>query len=105
MALRAALLADWQTQLPPKAPNFFAVNILSSEVDSFSTALQVAQVEQQPLYPVARARLMAINHLSFSEWGVTNVDALASLEREMVMTESSTLADDNILFAKPMAWR
>jgi putative ABC transport system permease protein len=99
MALRAALLADWQTQLPPKAPNFFAVNILSSEVDSFSSALQAAQFEQQPLYPVARARLMAINHLSFSEWGVTNVDALASLEREMVMTESATLADDNILFA------
>lgn len=99
MALRVALLADWQTQLPPKAPNFFAVNILSSEVDSFSTALQAAQFEQQPLYAVARARLMAINHLSFPEWGVTNVDALASLEREMVMTESSELADDNILVA------
>mgnify|MGYP001209574878 CR=1 FL=1 len=99
MSLRLALLADWQTQLPAKAPNFFAVNILSSEVDSFSTYLQREQFERQPIYRVARARLVAINHLSFQEWGVTNADALASLEREMVMTESSELAEDNVLLA------
>lgn len=98
-SLRTALLDQWQAQLPAAAPNYFALNIAEQDVEALSQQLDQAGFQTEPMYPVARARLFAINGLSFADWGVSNADALASLGREMVLTEIAELPKDNILLA------
>lgn len=98
-SLRTALLDQWQAQLPAAAPNYFALNIAEQDVEALSQQLDQAGFQTEPMFPVARARLFAINGLSFADWGVSNADALASLGREMVLTEIAELPKDNILLA------
>ena len=96
-ALRTVLLNQWQAQLPDNAPNYFALNISDTDVNGFEKRIQAMASYVEPMYPVARARLVAINHVSFSEWGVTDPESLASLEREMVLTQTGQLPDGNQL--------
>lgn len=96
-ALRTALLYQWQSQLPEATPNYFALNIAEQDVSGLSEKMQQPGFVSAPMYPVARARLVAINHLSFPDWGVVDSDALSSLEREMVLTQAAKLPEGNLL--------
>lgn len=98
-ALRTALLYQWQSQLPEATPNYFALNIAEQDVSGLSEKMQQPGFVSAPMYPVARARLVAINHLSFPDWGVIDPDALSSLEREMVLTQAAELPEGNSLLA------
>ena len=60
-SVRNDLLSDWQQQLPDQAPNYFAINIFPSQVDSFSQQLQQQQVPAANFYPIVRGRLVEIN--------------------------------------------
>lgn len=97
--LRGALLQEWQLFLPDKTPNYFVIGLAPDEAKAFEDRIRQPSFDLQPLYPVARARLVAINGLSFGDWGVTNVEALATLDREMMLTEMAKLPDDNKILA------
>ncbi|CAD5108758.1 ABC transporter permease [Zestomonas carbonaria] len=59
--LRGELLDTWQAQLPPDAPNHFALNVLPADHDAFSARLAKLSPNASPLYPVVPGRLVAIN--------------------------------------------
>ena len=99
LSLQNSLLEDWQGQLPEQAPNFFALNILPQAMQPLSEALQQPGIDTQPMYPVARARLVAFNGQSAEEFGIRDRHTLASLDREAVITESATLPQGNELVA------
>ncbi len=49
--LRGELLDTWQAQLPPDAPNHFALNILPTEKDAFERRVQKLSPALEPLFP------------------------------------------------------
>lgn len=91
---RTALLSDWQAQLPEDAPNHFLLNIPAQSVDSVDAFLTEYAIEQNPLYPIVRGRLIAINDTAASEW-IVNPEQVSELNRELSLTASSALPEDN----------
>lgn len=95
--LRSSLLSEWQQQLPEGAPNHFAFNIFEDERPGFEAFLDENDVEREPFYPMIRGRLVEVEGEAMS-------DRLERLEpdgddfrRELNLTWSQTLADDNAI--------
>lgn len=95
---RTALLSDWQAQLPEDAPNHFLLNIPADSVESVEAFLTEHDIDQNPLYPIVRGRLIAINGTSANEW-IVNPEQVSELNRELSLTASSALPDDNSVLA------
>ncbi len=95
--LRSGLIDDWDSQVPSDAPNFFALDIAPSSVDELSARFVEANIISEPMYPVARARLVAFNGLEAEAFGISSEEALESLGREMVLTESATIPPGNTI--------
>ncbi len=97
--LRDELLETWQAQLPPNAPNYFALNILPSELDSFQQ--HVAQLSDfaAPLYPVIPGRLVSINELPAQGQAAKNSQGERATRRDLNLTWSAQLPSDNQIVA------
>ena len=59
--VRTALIEDWQAQIPPDAPNHFAINISPEDVEPIRQLLRDNNIESQPLYPMIRGRIASVN--------------------------------------------
>jgi putative ABC transport system permease protein len=59
--VRTSLLAQWQTQLPPDTPNHFMLNIAPEQVQAVEQLLRASEIPSEPLYPMIRGRIMAVN--------------------------------------------
>ncbi len=59
--VRTSLLDEWRMQLPDDAPNHFAINIATDEAAAFGELLASNNIDTEPLFPMVRGRLMAIN--------------------------------------------
>ena len=90
--LRNDLLADWQASLPQDAPNVFAINIQSYEVDDFRAALQQRGLAHEKLYPMVPGRLLTINGQSVQELAVADDPAI---NRDLALTADSDLPASN----------
>ncbi len=90
--VRTSLIEEWRVQIPSDAPNHFLVNIPPESMEAIEKTLQEHQVIMEPGYPMMRARLTQINNLETSEEQKANSNAL---RRELNITFSETLADDN----------
>ncbi|MFC0336348.1 putative ABC transport system permease protein [Kushneria avicenniae] len=95
--VRTDLIDDWQSKLPADAPNQFAINIQPSQREGFINALDDITESRSAVYPIVRGRLVDIN-------GVTARDAVpaearndGNLRREINLTWSSTMPDNNTL--------
>ncbi len=93
--LRTELLSNWQNQLPKDAPNNFAFNILSHESERFSDFLDQQSIKREPLYPMVRGRLTAINDRLLKPGGIDPVGNDESINRELNLTWSEQLPADN----------
>lgn len=93
--LRSSLIGEWQQQLPEGAPNHFAFNIFEDEISGFQGILDANSVQREPLYPMIRGRLTEVNNETLSD----RLDRLEpsgdDFRRELNLTWSDTLADDN----------
>ena len=58
--VRVDLLAAWERDLPPDAPNVFVVNIQGDQVEPFAERLESQGIDSV-IYPMVRARLVAHN--------------------------------------------
>jgi len=58
--VRVDLLTAWQRELPADAPNHFLINIQPQEVEGIRDLLQHHGIDKDDLYPMSRARLLAI---------------------------------------------
>jgi len=91
--VRNDLLADWQRSLPEDAPNFFAMNIQSYEVEQYQQTLDKAGFERNPLFPMVPGRLTEINNQN-----VQLDDQLKeepALQRDLALTWSEALPSGN----------
>ncbi|HWV14370.1 MAG TPA: FtsX-like permease family protein [Cellvibrio sp.] len=92
--IRTSLIEDWKMQIPDKAANHFLSNIAAENVDDIRQLLEVEQVAKAPIYPMVRGRLTEINALAPSEELRRDNN---SLRRELNLTWSAQLAEDNKL--------
>ncbi|QEP44037.1 FtsX-like permease family protein [Ectothiorhodospiraceae bacterium BW-2] len=97
--LRGELLQQWQQQLPQQAPNHFVINIQPHQREALVESFQSAKLPSPRLYQVVRGRLTHINGQLAS--GQLHDGELRhnSLRRELNITESAELPDDNGVIA------
>ncbi len=97
LILRTDLLDRWQNELPEETPNFFAMNIQPSEVEAYSRFLETSNVDTSQLYPIIRGRLIRINDVPVREAVSKEEKNNHALNRELNMTWSETLPENNHL--------
>ena len=90
--VRTSLISDWRGQVPVNSPNHFLINISPTDLDDVKSMLVEKNIENSPLYPMVRGRLVQINGEAPSEEMVKQANAL---QREVNLTQSDVLADDN----------
>ncbi|MCU4551781.1 FtsX-like permease family protein [Acinetobacter nosocomialis] len=92
--LRTDLLERWQQQLPEGTPNQFVYGLPPFDLKAFEQQLKQNGWQSTPLYPNVRGRLLAKNDIPFSEDAIKQNN---SLRRELNLTQSSTLPNDNVI--------
>lgn len=97
--LRNDLLATWQAQLPERAPNHFVVNVLPGEVERFEAFLHDHAIASAQLYPLVRGRLTAVNATPVEQVLTPGDDGGGAVNRELNLTWSNTLQEDNAIVA------
>jgi putative ABC transport system permease protein len=102
--VRTELLNNWQKQLPERAPNHFALNILPEQLQGFQVNLQQAQIDAKLFYPVVRGRLTAVNGSPVQERVSKDSPGQEATQRELSLTTASTLPEDNRITAGA-AWQ
>ena len=93
ISVRTGLITQWQNQLPEDAPNHFAFNIFPEEKSALARLFKQENIARSPFYPMVRGRLIDINGEALK----TRIkeDAQMNYERELNLTWSSTLGEDN----------
>ncbi|HKI73108.1 MAG TPA: FtsX-like permease family protein, partial [Pseudomonadales bacterium] len=105
--VRTALIGEWQAQIPPKAPNHFAINISPKDVAPIRDLLEQGGIQSQPMYPMIRGRIESINGAAIRERDSERAeDGKTSDESRgpragsgRNLTFSSTLPEDNRIVA------
>ena len=97
LILRTDLLDRWQNELSEDTPNYFAINIQPSEVDSYREFLEQRDIDSSELYPIVRGRLVKINGEKVRQAVSKEQRNHNSLNRELNLTWSSELPETNEL--------
>ncbi|MDD2056405.1 ABC transporter permease [Pseudomonas sp. GD03860] len=95
--LRAELLDTWQNQLPKDAPNYFALNILPDDKNSFAQRLNEFSAEAAPLYPVIPGRLTDINGQAVQQIVSKESTGDRAVQRDLSLTWAADLPTGNAL--------
>lgn len=88
--IRTDLIASWRSATPPDAPNRFVINIQPDQVEPFQRALREAGVKDFDWYPMARARLVAINGKAVQPKDHAEERAQRLLDREFNLSHAAT---------------
>jgi len=100
--VRTALISEWQSQIPPDAPNHFAINIAPQDVEPIRTLFAENGVDSQPLYPMIRGRISSVNGESASDRDQRlqhRGEEAPGSSSGRNLTWSDVLPDDNIVVA------
>ncbi|TDF84779.1 ABC transporter permease [Pseudomonas sp. H9] len=95
--LRAELLDTWQNQLPKDAPNYFALNILPDDKNTFAQRLNEFSAEAAPLYPVIPGRLTDINDQPVKQIVSKESTGDRAVQRDLSLTWAAELPQGNAL--------
>ncbi|MBU1333131.1 MAG: ABC transporter permease [Gammaproteobacteria bacterium] len=97
--LRGELLDTWQDQLPERAPNHFALNILPDDKDAFAARLAELSPEPAPLYPVVPGRLTQVNGEPVKQHVSKDSQGDRAIRRDLSLTWAAELPTSNNLVA------
>ncbi len=97
--LRGELLDTWQDQLPERAPNHFALNILPDDKDAFAARLAAISPEPAPLYPVVPGRLTLVNGEPVNQHVSKDSQGDRAIRRDLSLTWAAELPTSNTLTA------
>ena len=97
--VRGDLLADWRRSLPVDAPNNFLINIRPEERAPLQEFLQSHGMGRPQMFPMVRARIVAINSTPSESIKLHGDSGRGFLEREQNLTWVADLMDDNQLIA------
>ncbi len=95
MVVRNDLLDEWRGTIPADAPNYFLINVQPGESADLSAFLATRNVPTSGVFPMVRARLIAINDRPVRPSEFTEARAERLARRETNMSWSETLAPDN----------
>ncbi|MDO9386970.1 MAG: ABC transporter permease [Thiobacillus sp.] len=97
--VRSDLIAGWQQQLPPQAPNFFLVNIAPHQQEAVAAYLSQHRLQASALYPMVRGRLVSKNGTPIAETLPEDARDSNTLRRELNLTWTATLPANNAVLA------
>lgn len=97
LLIRTDLLNRWKSELPEETPNYFALNIQPSEISEYKNFLDGNKINTSGLYPIVRGRLIKINGVDVREAVSKDDGRHNSINRELNLTWSEQLPEDNIL--------
>jgi putative ABC transport system permease protein len=92
---RTDLLQGWQNTVPPDAPNTFLINIQPDQADQVQAMLREQGLVNEPLAPMIRGRLVAINGSTIDPDRFESDRARRLSEREFNLSYRDTLPDSN----------
>lgn len=93
--IRGDLLESWRTKLPQDAPNRFVVNIQPEQLQPLAQFLVQNRVAAPSTFPMARARLTAINGRAVSAADFTDERARRQIDREFNLSFMQTIPPGN----------
>ncbi len=96
LLVRTSLIDNWQLQLPDDTPNHFAINIGPEDVQGVDQMLRMANVPSEPLFPMIRGRIMAVNGVALPE---SDDREEGRRQRETNFTWSDSVPEGNTLVA------
>ena len=96
---RTDLLASWQKASPPDAPDRFVINIQPDQREPVSAVLREAGVRAPQVWPMIRARLVAVNDRPVRVDQYTDERAQRLLDREFNLSYAAELPAHNRLIA------
>jgi putative ABC transport system permease protein len=97
--IRGDLLHNWQSSLPPDAPNRFVINIQADQLDAIKAFFKQEGLPTPELHPMVRARLTAINGKPLDIASYKDERAKRLAEREFNLSWAADMQDDNRLLA------
>ena len=97
--VRSDLIAGWQQQLPPQAPNHFLVNIAPHQQQAVAAYLSQHRLKASALYPMVRGRLVSKNGTPIAETLPEDARDTNTLRRELNLTWTATLPANNAVLA------
>lgn len=97
--VRTDLLAGWRDTLPPDSPNTFLINIQPDQRQAMQARLAAAGLSSQPLAPMVRGRLVAINGKAISGDAYSDERAQRLVEREFNLSYLDALPSSNTIIA------
>ncbi|HEY9098315.1 MAG TPA: FtsX-like permease family protein [Thiobacillus sp.] len=95
--VRSDLIAGWQQQLPPEAPNYFLVNIAPYQQAAVADYLAEHQLKASELYPMVRGRLATKNGTPIASTLPPESRDSNTLRRELNLTWTATLPANNAI--------
>jgi putative ABC transport system permease protein len=97
--VRNDLLKDWRASLPADTPNFFMINIPAMETAEFVQFVESRGLPTPQLFPMIRARMIAINGRPIDEVVAGNDRAQGFAEREQNLSWAEKPQLDNKIVA------
>jgi len=97
--VRKDLLDDWRASLPQDTPNYFMVNIPTTETDAFVRFVGERGLPPPNLFPMIRARLTGVNGRPVDELTLETDRGRAFAEREQNLSWAEELQLDNRIVA------
>jgi putative ABC transport system permease protein len=97
--VRSDLLANWQANLPPDAPNHFVINIQPDQVKAVQAFFTKQDQPTPRLYPNIHGRLIAINNTPIDAMHYSDHRAQHLAKHEFHLTWASELQADNRIVA------
>ena len=97
--IRSDLLNEWQQSLPPEAANHFVINVQPDQVDGIVDYFDAHGVKGTRLYPMVRARLVAINGRAARTGDYESERAKHMITREFNLSWAEQMQIDNTLDA------
>lgn len=94
-SVRDDLLADWHTQLPDNAPNYFAINIFPDQLLSLETQLQQQGIPTSTFHPIVRGRLVQINQVDVNNIVTKDSTGERATQRDLSLSWGAVLPEDN----------
>ncbi len=97
--VRTDLMDEWQGRLPADTPNRFLINIQSEQLPAVQQFFQQQQAVVPDLYPMVRARLVAINGTTIDPTAFDTERGQRLAQREFNLTWTDEVPAENEVIA------
>ncbi len=95
--LQSQIIAPWQAQLPPDAPNRFVINIQPDQREALAETLAKRGIRDARLMPMVRGRLVALNGQAVTVDDFDDPETQRWINRDFNLSSAATLPNDNVL--------